>query len=74
MPIPDMARRCYRTTDEYGFHNCKKRILNGILFCAVIVLPILNPPPRLIVDVGASFAPTGAGHEPVGRAIAHRAT
>ena len=38
MPIPDMARRCCLRTDGYGFHNCKKRILDGNPFCAVIVL------------------------------------
>ena len=70
MPIPDMARRCYRTTDKYGFHNCKKRLLGGNPFWAVMAL--LHFQFVGVLDCGGKrkFYAYRRNHEPVGGAIA----
>ena len=70
MPIPDMARRCCRTTDGYGFHNCEKRLLGGNPFCSVMALLHFQFAAALDCGGKREFCAYRRDHETVGGAIA----
>ena len=63
-----MARRCCRTNDGYGFHNCKKRILGKNPFWAVMALLHFQFAAALDCGCKRKFCAYRRDHEPVGGA------